>query len=154
MEKVIIIVIGLLFSIRGGKIYLRTGLKGELIRAIGIILIMISYHVDDIILGIIGFVIFNVGWLILVTFEGEICKEIYGNVRIYDRIIGNFPQLLDEREVRAASKTIGIVSGVLCFISAFEFYKRLESSDIIDIVNIVILIMAGILFVTYFILKK
>jgi len=153
MERFIIIFGSFLVSIRGIRVYLRTGLKGDLIRSLGIFIFMLSYYVDDIILGIIGFVIFNVGWMILVTFEGELSKEVYGQVTIYKRIIGDFPQILDDKASRNTYKVMGVTSGVLCLLTAFEFYRQ-KRNDIIELVEIGVLIFAGILFISYYLLKK
>jgi len=153
MERFIIIFGSLLVSIRGIRVYLRTGLKGDLIRSVGIFIFMFSYYVDDIILGIIGFVIFSVGWMILVTFEGELSKELYGQVTIYKRLIGDFPQILDDKASRNAYKIMGVTSGVLCLLIAFEFYRQ-KTNDIIELVEIGVLIFAGILFIAYYLMKK
>ena len=154
MQDFIIMFLCLLISIRGVRIYLRTGLKGELIGGLGISILMLAYFGEDIILVIIGFVISNVGWLILFTYENELCREIYGKATIYERIIGDVPIILNENESRTAFKLTGVLSGLICFLAAFELYKKPKTNDIVALVEIGVLILAGILFIFYYLFKK
>jgi len=144
----------LLFSIRGVRAYLRTGLKGELIRGVGIGILMISFLGEDITLLIIGVVISSIGWLILATFESELCQEIYGKATLYKRIIGDFPNLLNDKAYQKALKATGVTAGVLCLLTAFEYYISSKTISSVEVVNIGFLILAGILFLCYYLLKK
>ena len=88
MEKLILMGLFSLIYLRGVMIYLHSGLKGELIRALGIFIIMLAYSIDNIVWGAIGFITFNVGWLVLRLKENEYWKEIFGSLTYYERIIG------------------------------------------------------------------
>lgn len=144
----------LLVSVRGIRIYLRTGLKGELIGGIGIAILMLGYFGGDIIFVILGFVISNVGWLISFTLEMELRRDIYRKATIYEKVTGDFLKFLNGNESRNALKVTGIISGILCFLSAYEFYNRTKSYDIVPFVNIAILIIAGLSLIVYYLMKK
>jgi len=162
MESFLVIIGCFLIIIRGVRIYPRTGIKGELIIALSGFILLLSYYAGDAILGIIGFVIFNVGLLILYTFESHIEREIHGQLPIYKRIIGDFPQLLDEKASRKAFRVMGVTSGILSLLTAFEFYRRFKTKNIVELVDVKtfylveigIFIFGGILLILYYSLKK
>jgi hypothetical protein len=145
----------LLFMIAGIRIYLRTGLKGELIRATGIMLILIAILIDNTISAIIGFIIFNVGWIILVTFEHDMKKEMYRQSTLIERLTGNVPKMSSSPQIpRTYNKKVGIATGILCLFIAFIYYRKLASSDFVEIVFILILALGGIFFIGFSLLKK
>jgi hypothetical protein len=161
LGKLIVALFCLLITIRGERIYARTGLKGELIVAAACFIFMLSFYSSDTILMWIAFVILNVGSLILYTSEKNMVKQIYRQLPMYKRIIGDYPQILDENEAQRVNKVSGIVSGSLCLLIAFEFYRMKTNnirgfigSNTFDLVAIGILICAGISLIVFYLCKK
>jgi hypothetical protein len=107
------------FLIAALRTFVRTGLKGELLRICGVVIFLFSYAISNIILGIVGFIIFNIGWIILVTIEHDKRKEIYRQTTFFYRLIGNVPLLREERIFPVAYKPIiGIITGICCILIA------------------------------------
>jgi len=161
LGKFLITFLFLLIAIRGVRIYSRTALKGELIIAASGFILLLSYYAHDAILGWIAFAIFNAGLLILYSFEINTVRQIYRQLTIYKRIIGDYPQILDENESRKANTVVVIINVSLCFLTAFEFYRikinnigGLIDKHVLGLVAIGILILAGILFLVYYFIKK
>ncbi|MHB8068512.1 MAG: hypothetical protein ACYDIC_11505 [Desulfobaccales bacterium] len=161
MEKLIVSVIFLLITMRAIRIYSRTGLKGELIIATAGFIFLLGFYSNDTILMWIAFVILNVGLLILYSSEKHIVRQIYRQLTIYKRLIGDYPQILDENESQRANKISGVVSGILCLVTAIELY-RIKINNIwvvvdkntFDLIGIGILIFAGISLIVYYSFKK
>jgi len=144
-----------LFLIGTFRTYLRTELKGELLRTIGIVILLVSYLISDSILGmIIGFVIFNIGWIMLVTVENDKQREIFRQTTIIDRLIGNVPIMRHRKDFPDTyKKGVGILTGIICLLISFIFLKKLKTFEVGEITFIGILIMAGIFFIVYSLIK-
>lgn len=141
--------------LRGVRIFFRTGLKGELVRTIGILIFLIFYIMDNYKGQVAGFVIFSIGWLVLVTFENEIRREMYRQTSIIERLTGNMPKIQPENVISSKyNKTIGILTGIVCLLIAMTMYKRLMTAGVIEIIFIGVLAMGGILFITFNLFKK
>lgn len=161
MEKLIVSIIFLLITMRAIRIYSRTGLKGELIIATAGFIFLLGFYSNDTILMWIAFVILNIGLLILYSSEKYIVRQIYRQLTIYKRLIGDYPQILDENESQRANKISGVVSGILCLVTAIELY-RIKINNIwvsvdkntFDLIGVGILILAGILLIVYYSFKK
>ena len=144
-----------LFFVRGFYAFQRSGLNGELIRAIGILIFIFGYFIDNTVLEVIGFIVFNVGWLILATYENQARKEIYRQTSVIDRLLGKFPKKQNQAKSQTAyDKLIGVVTGIMCLLSALTYYKRTASLDIADVLFIGMLGFAGIFFVIFSLFKK
>ncbi len=155
MENLIVIILSLLFYFRGIIIYLRSGLKGEFIRSLGIFIFMLSLSFGDFALIAVGVVVFYVGMLALMSNEYEYWKEIFGSLTYYERIIGTIPQLLDENEFRRAFiKVIAVAIGIIFISIIFEIFKKSIANDIAETINLSIIVGAGIFFIFYTVLKK
>ena len=85
MGKLLITVVGLLVSIRGIRIYSRTGLKGELLIAVAGFIFVLAYQADDVILGILAYVLINIGSLTLYRTEKVKWKAIFAPLSYYGK---------------------------------------------------------------------
>lgn len=162
MLKLVVTAIGLLVSIRGIRIYSRTGLKGELLVAVAGFIFALSYQANDMPLAIIGYIILNIGMLILYKVEKIKWKAIFGKLTYLDKVVGNTPHFLNEKESRTTYKVTGVISGIFCFLMAFEIYRKVTPTDIgnlleknlISSVEIGTFILAGTLLIGYYLFKK
>jgi hypothetical protein len=162
MGKLLITIVGLLVSVRGIRIYSRTGLKGELLIAVAGFVFVLAYQANDMTLGIIGYIIINIGMVILFKTEKIKWKAVFGPLNYYGRLVGNVPQILNEKESRNAYKVTGIISGILCLLMALEFYRRLKvnnigellDTNISGLVEIGFFILAGFSIIGYYLFKK
>lgn len=162
MGKIFITVVGILVSIRGIRIYSRTGLKGELLIAVAGFIFALAYQANDVPLGIVGYVLINIGMVILYKSEKIKWKAILGPLTYYNKLVGNVPHTLNEPESRTTYKVTGVISGILCLLMAFEFFRRLNINDIgellekdlVGLVVIGILILSGLLLIGYYSFKK
>ncbi len=162
MGKFLITVVGLLVSIRGIRIYSRTGLKGELLIGVAGFIFVLAFQTNDIALGIVGYVIINIGMLILYRSEKQKWKAIFGKLTYYDKLVGNTPHILNEKESRTTYKVTGVISGILCLAMAFEFYRRIEinaaggslGQNFVGLAAIGVFILTGILLIGYYLFKK
>jgi len=152
----IIELILIIFVLRGLKIYLRTNMKGELVRTIGILIFLIFYGVHNYQGEIAGFIIYCIGWLILYTFENDMRNTLYRQTNILDRLTGNMPKKSENVILMPMkyNKAIGILTGLICLLIALTKYRRLTVVGAIDIIFIGFLTMAGILFIFYNLFKK
>src|SRR5208283_2866298 len=93
------------FSLREIRVFLRTCLKGELVRTIGMLILLFFGMLENYQWGAIaGFVIFSIGWIILVTFENDKRNKIFRPLNYVDRLIGNVPKILPENENAVSMK--------------------------------------------------
>lgn len=132
------------------KTFIRTGLRGELIRSIGIASFLISYLANNNVLLIISFIVFNIGWIILVTIELEKRKYVFSNTTIIDRLFGNVPNIrIVKFDYKNFNKTSGVASGVVCIlIVVLAFLNKWIISDI-DAVFYGMIFFAGIFFIVF-----
>lgn len=155
IPSIVFLLICFLFSVRGMRAYLRTGLTSELIQMIGLVMIVLSFLVRGHVLPIMGFVIFNIGYIVAVTFESNIRKEIRNQTSFIDRLVGNVPKILDATRVQSLQdRVIGIASGVICLICSLLVYKRLTTHELTDIVFVIPMACAGVFFILFFLLRK
>ncbi|MHB8697690.1 MAG: hypothetical protein ACYC9J_06580 [Sulfuricaulis sp.] len=95
------------------RLYARTGLRGELVVALGLavmlatplighLLWVMTGQTFELIIMIFGFVIGNVGLLISVTFERERRRELFEGVRLLDKLLGNVPRVRGQRTTVAS----------------------------------------------------
>lgn len=158
MEKLltnIFLLFCIVFLIGTFRTYLRTGLKGELLRTTGILILLSSYFMSNFLGMIIGFIIFNIGWIMLVTVEHDKKREIFRQTKIIDRVIGNVPMMIDRKDFpRIYNKTLGVLTGVICLLISFLFIKRLDGFELERAVFIGILIFAGVFFVFFSLVKR
>lgn len=137
------------------RIYLRTGMKGELLIAIGGVILVLGVLIDNMFLGIGGFIIGNIGLIILATIEHDMRKEIYRQTTLIERLTGNVPKFrLGASSPRTYNRKMGIISGILCIVIALIYYKRQTTSQMIENVFILMLTFSGIFFIVYSLLKK
>jgi hypothetical protein len=154
-ERIILLILCALFFARGIRIFLRSGLKGELIRTAGIILFLISYFIHNYLLAIAAFVIFNIGWLILATFENDARREIYKNTTVFNRLIGNIPKIIPRKAAPSTyDRTVGLLTGIICLLLAFILYKRIMPHESIQITFISVLAFGGIFFIVYSLFRR
>ena len=153
MDKFIITFLCVLFSFRGIKIYLRTGLKGEMIRSVGLYLIILSLMFDNIFFAIVGFTICSIGTLILYSFENDKWNENFGFLNMFDRLTGNVQQSLNKSNSLKSYKLMSLITGGLCLLTAAGFYVKIDN-NIINTMEVVILFIAGILFIVYYLINK
>jgi len=134
--------------------YFRTGLKGELILIIGGIVIIIGGIIDNNWLMMGGFVIGNIGLIILATVESAKRKEIFRNTNLLDRLIGNVP-IIKEKQFGppVVRKDIGIATGVICLVLAFIRYEKLTEYNLHEITVIGLLALSGIFFIIFSIFR-
>ena len=147
-----------LFSLRGIRVFLRTGLKGELVRTIGMLILLFFGMLENYQWGAIaGFVIFSIGWIILVTFENDKRNKIFRPLNYVDRLIGNVPKILPENENAVSmkyNKIIGVLSGIAFLLTALILYKRLTTFNVIETSVITIMALWGISFIIFYLFKK
>jgi heme/copper-type cytochrome/quinol oxidase subunit 1 len=161
LGKFILPVVFLIIAIRGLRIYARTGLKGEFIVATACFIFPLSFYARDTIFMWIAFGMLNVGVIILYTSEKKSVKQIYKGLTLYKRIIGDYPQILNENESQRVNKISGVASGILCLLMAILFYRattnnisRFVDKNNFDLVAIGILISVGILLIGFYLFKK
>ena len=162
MGKFLITVVGLLVSIRGIRIYSRTGLKGELLIAVAGFIFVLAFQTNDVAMGIVGYVIINIGMLTLYRREKAKWKAIFGKLAYYDKLLGNIPHILNEKESKTTYKVTGVISGILCLVMAFEFYRRIAinavggllDQNLVGLAEIGGFILTGILLIGYYLFKK
>jgi hypothetical protein len=144
-----------LFFVRGIYAYLRSGLNGELIRSIGILIFIFGSLIDKTVLEVFGFIVFNIGWLILATYENQARKEIYRQTTVAERLLGKLPRKQNQSKSQTTyDKVIGIVTGIICLLTALTYYKRTNTIDITDVLFIGMLGFAGVFFIIFSIFKK
>ena len=109
----------------------------------------------------IAFAMLNVGTIILYTSEKKRLKQIYKGLIIYKRIIGDYPQIIDENEAQRVNKVSGVASGIFCLLTAIIFYRVTTKNisgfiakNTFDLVGFGILIFAGILLIVFYLFKK
>ena len=136
------------------RIYLRTGLKGELLITIGGTLLIFGFILDNILLEICGFIVLNIGLIVLTTIESAMRKDIFGQTTVLERLLGNVP-IIKKSQYRmpVVRKDIGIYTGIVCLILSIVLYKKLTTYDILEITFIGILASSGIFFIVFSIFK-
>ena len=146
---------------RGLRIYARTGLKGELLVATACFVFLLSFFARDTIFMWIAFAMLNIGTIILYTSEKNKVKQIYKGLVIYKRIIGDYPQTIDEHESQRVNKVSGVASGILCLLTAIIFYRAttkhvsgFAAMNTFDLIGFGILVFAGILLSVFYLFKK
>ena len=104
------------------RAFLRAGLKADLIKAIGVSILVIAAVSNSHYVLMAGFIIFSIGWTISSTFEHDKMMEIYREVTIIDRLIGNVPITKDRKDFRfpkTYKKVSGVVAGLVCLLLTF-----------------------------------
>jgi hypothetical protein len=161
LGKFLLSFVFLLITVRGLRIYARTGLKGELIVATACFIFLLSFYASDTIFMWIAFGMLNVGVIILYTSEKKSVKQIYKGLTLYQRIIGDYPQILDKNETIMVNKISGVASGIICLLTAIVFYRATTNNIMgfinkttFDLVGIGILTFAGIVLIVFYLVKK
>ncbi len=132
------------------RAYFRTGLKGELIVTIGGGLVIFGMIFDNNWLAMGGFVIGNIGLIILLTVESAKRKEIFRDANLLERIVGNVPVIKEKQfEPAVVRRNIGIPTGVICLVLAFILYDKLTKYNLYEITVISVLAFAGIFFIIF-----
>jgi len=149
------VILSLFLCFRGIRIFLRARQTGELIGTAGIIIFVGSYFIQNVTLAIAGFIIFNLGWIYLVTIENDIRKALYRQTTMTQRLSGNIPKI----EYNKSSATVydtasGIITGVICVVLAVILFKKQQTADITDTTFIGMLGFAGGFFVIFSLLKN
>lgn len=104
------------------RAFLRAGLKADLIKAVGVLILVIAAVSNSHYVLMTGFVIFSIGWIMSATFEHDKMMEIYKGATIIDRFIGNVPIIKDRKDFRphkTYKKVSGVVVGLVCLLLAF-----------------------------------
>jgi hypothetical protein len=143
--------------IRCLRIYSRAGLNAELIKAAGILLMIASFSMSGIALPLAGLIIFNVGFIMAVTFENEFRKDLFSRVTFTKKLLGDVPKIKYEKNITTTykyNKTTGLITGVCCVLLSLFYFKRLTKYEIIDILFPGMLFFAGFFFVLYSALRK
>jgi hypothetical protein len=152
--SIIFVPICLFLAIGTFRTFLRAGLKGELIRTTGIVILIVGGFIDNIPMETIGFILFNIGWIILLSFEADKRREIYKQTTIFERLIGNVPLIKDRKGFpKTYKKETGIIVGVVCLLMSFSLINKIKTFDLVEIVYYGILVFAGIYFVVFSFLK-
>lgn len=147
---IIFSVVALFLLIGRLRAYLRTGLKGDLIIVLGIIIFLSGFPIQNssigLILGAVGFIVINVGLIILGTVERAKVKEIYVGTSIIDRLTGNLTtQYKDKKYPLRVEKSITIKAGIFSIFLAIALYFY-EGKDITGLVIDGILLFGGMAF--------
>jgi hypothetical protein len=151
------IILCFLGALRGIRIYSRTGLNAELVKIAGILILISSFSIDNSALAIIGFVVFNIGFIFEVTIENAFRKELFSQITFTDKLIGDVPRLQYGRTATTKykyNKSIGLVTGLICLLLGLIYYQRLTKKEITDLIFPGLLAFAGIFFVAFSILQK
>ncbi len=151
---IILLALGVLRCLR---IYSRTGLTAEIVKAAGILLVIASFSFGGVALPVAGFIIFNIGFFMAVTFENEFRKELFGRVTFTEKLLGDVPKIKYERSIATTNKynkTTGLITGVCCVLLSFFYFKKLAKFEITDILFPGILFFAGIFFLVFSALQK
>lgn len=136
------------------RIYLRTGLKGELLITIGGTLLIFGFILDSIVMEICGFIVLNIGLIVLTTIESAMGKDIFGQTTVLERLFGNVPTIKkNQYRMPVVRKDIGIYTGVVCLILSIVLYKKLSTHGIYEITYIGIMVSAGIFFILFSIFR-
>jgi hypothetical protein len=152
---ILVVFLSSLLAMRGLRIYLRSGLKGEIVRTIGILIFIISSIIRNYQWQIVGLVVFNAGWIILVTLEDNTRKEIFRQSTMIERLTGNVPQILSESaSATKHNRLIGVLTGICFLLIALTMYKGLSTVDTIEALSIVVLTVGGIFFIIFYLFKK
>jgi len=150
----ILLALGVLRCLR---IYSRTGLNAEIVKAVGLLIMIVSLSVGSDVLPIIGFIIFNIGFIMAVTFENAFRKELFSEMTWNEKLLGDVPKIKYEKSIATTyqyNKTMGIITGVCCVLLALFYFKRLTKYEITDILFPGMLFFAGIFFVLFSVLQK
>jgi hypothetical protein len=135
------------------RIYFRTGLKGELVLVIGGIIFILGNIINSDLLIICGFLIANIGLIILVTIELGTRREIFRQVSFFDKLIGNVPTL-DRVKIPEIKKEFSISTGIFCLLISGILFSNMDNYDINKIVILGTLVFAGVFFIIFGIVKK
>jgi hypothetical protein len=154
LPLVVLLSLGVLRCLR---IYSRTSLNGEIVKAAGLLIIIVALPVGGMALPIAGFVIFNIGYLMAVTFENAFRKEIYSRITFTQRLLGDVPKSQYGRRIRNTykfNKAVGLLTGMCCMLLGIYYFKGLSKYDITDLLDPGMLFFAGIFFVIFSMAQK
>ena len=115
---IIFLALGVLRCLR---IYSRTGLNAEMVKAAGILIVIASFSIGGVVFPVIGFIIFNIGFIMAVTFENAFRKELFSQITLTEKLLGDAPKIKYEKNITTAykyNKTTGL------------YYRRLLCSAI------------------------
>lgn len=151
---IILLALGVLLCLR---IYSRTGLNAEIVKAAGILLVIASFSVGGVALPVAGFLIFNIGFIMAVTFENEFRKELFSRVTFTEKLLGDVPKIKYQRSITTTykyNKTTGLITGGCCVLLSLFYFKKLTKYEITDILFPGILFFAGIFILVFSALQK
>jgi len=150
----ILFALGLLRCMR---VYSRTGLKAELVKAVGISIMILSFSTGSILLMIIGIVVFNVGFMIAVTYENAFRKDLFSQITLKQKLLGDVPRLRYSKDIRTTYKhnrAISLITASCCFLIAFISYRGLTKHAITDLMYPGLLLIGGVFFLLFSVFKK
>ena len=151
---IVFLVLGVLRCLR---IYSRTNLNAEIVKAAGILIMIASFSIGGVVLPVIGFIIFNIGFIMTVTFENEFRKELFSRVTFTEKLLGDVPKIKYSKNITTTykyNKAVGLITGICCILFGLFYFKRLTKYEITDILFPGMLFFAGIFFVLFSALQK
>jgi hypothetical protein len=151
---IILLALGVLRCLR---IYSRTSLNAEMVKAAGLLIMIASFSIGGVVLPITGFIIFNIGYIMAVTFENAFRKELFSQITLTEKLLGDVPKFKYAKNITTAYKynrTVGLITGGCCVLMGLFYFKRLTKYEITDILFPGMLFFAGIFFVVFSALQK
>jgi hypothetical protein len=137
------------------RLYMRTGLEGELIATIGGALVAIGAIVDSDWPALGGLVVGSIGLMMLATVENGRRNEIFRGVSVWNRFVGNVAVSDKGREGPPHARThLTIATGVISIFMALIMYRNMPEHGLYDVAVPGLLGAAGIWFVTWAMLRK
>ncbi len=135
------------------RAFLRAGLKSDLIKAVGVSILVIAAVSNSHYVLMTGFIIFSIGWIMSVTFEHDKMMEIYKGTTIIDRFIGNVPIMKDRKDFRfpkTYKKVSSVVVGLVCLLLTFIQIYVNHTFDMF----VVMLGVSGVIIILFSLLSK
>ena len=130
------------------RIYMRTGLKGELIATIGGVLVAIGMIINIDLPALGGRVVGSIGLMILATVENARRNEIFRGVSVWNRFVGNVAVSDKGQEGPPHARTnLTITTGVISIFMALIMYRNMPEHGPYDVAVPGLLGVAGIWFV-------
>lgn len=130
------------------RTYARTGLKGDLLVGIGSGVLVLSFAIANMLVAIIGFVAVNVGFAMLATVEYEKRREIFRQTSVWDRLIGNVPEIKPRDGSDTVPSNASLATGLACIVLGIAYLLR-SKGNVVEEVFGVVMIGAGVWFVAF-----
>lgn len=159
-------IIGLLYIAGRLRVYRRTGLKGELVSALGVAvvlgtpLIFALWRPDSgqtlsLVVMVAGLVILNVGLLISSTLELDRRRQLFEGVSFFDKLVGNVPRGWGSEQNKTATseskkrnESSLLIAAWIALLLAYRSWSHAQNG-LLDDVSTIIFGLIGVWSLTY-----